>query len=65
MPADTNSNGQISLEEIPLILSLQIAQKEAGYLSPDTLREIAKIFKLSPNKGNEIASFAPCFSRRR
>jgi NADH-quinone oxidoreductase subunit E len=40
-----------------LIPSLQTAQQEAGYLSPDTLLEIAKLFELSPNEVNEVASF--------
>jgi NADH-quinone oxidoreductase subunit E len=40
-----------------LIPSLQLAQGEAGYLSSDTMCEIARIFDLSPNEVNEVASF--------
>jgi NADH-quinone oxidoreductase subunit E len=49
--------GKYPRKRSALIPSLQIAQKEAGYLSPDTLHEIAKIFELSPNEVNEVASF--------
>jgi NADH-quinone oxidoreductase subunit E len=40
-----------------LIPSLLIAQKEAGYLAPDVMLEIAGLFELSPNEVNEVASF--------
>ena len=40
-----------------LIPSLQLAQKEAGYLSNETISEIARIFDLSPNEVYEVASF--------
>jgi NADH-quinone oxidoreductase E subunit len=40
-----------------LIPSMQIAQKEAGYLSPEAVQEIAGIFELSPNEVYEVASF--------
>ncbi len=40
-----------------LIPSLQLAQAEAGYLSPEIIREVAKIFRLSPNEAYEVASF--------
>ena len=49
--------GKYPRKRSALIPSLQIAQKEAGYLSPDILCEIAKIFELSPNEVNEVASF--------
>jgi NADH-quinone oxidoreductase subunit E len=49
--------GKYPQKRSALIPSLQIAQKEAGYLSPEALREIAKIFELSPNEVNEVASF--------
>jgi NADH-quinone oxidoreductase subunit E len=44
-----------------LIPSLQLAQKELGYLSPDTVCEIARIFDLSPNEVNEVVSFYTMF----
>ena len=40
-----------------LIPSLQLAQAEAGYLSHETVREVAKIFRLSANEVYEVASF--------
>ncbi len=40
-----------------LIPSLHLAQEEAGYLSPDVIREVAQIFQLSPNEVYEVASF--------
>jgi NADH-quinone oxidoreductase E subunit len=40
-----------------LIPALQLAQKEAGYLSPETISEIATIFSLTPNEVNEVVSF--------
>jgi len=40
-----------------LIPALQLAQKEAGHLSTETLSEIARIFDLTPNEVNEVASF--------
>jgi NADH-quinone oxidoreductase subunit E len=40
-----------------LIPSLQLAQGEARYLSPDVIREIAGIFELTPNEVFEVASF--------
>jgi len=40
-----------------LIPALQLAQKENGYLSPETLCEIARMFSLAPNEVNEVASF--------
>jgi NADH-quinone oxidoreductase subunit E len=40
-----------------LIPSLQLAQKEAGYLSHETICEIARVFSLSPNEVHEVASF--------
>jgi NADH-quinone oxidoreductase E subunit len=40
-----------------LIPSLQLAQKEAGYLSADTVREIGRIFDLHPNEVYEVAGF--------
>ena len=40
-----------------LIPSLQLAQKEVGYLSNDTICEIARIFDLTPNEVYEVATF--------
>jgi NADH-quinone oxidoreductase E subunit len=46
-----------------LIPALQLAQKEKGYLPPETLCEIARIFSLTPNEVNEVASFYTMFYR--
>ncbi len=40
-----------------LIPSLQLAQAEAGYVSPEVVAELAAIFQLSPNEVYEVASF--------
>jgi len=40
-----------------LIPSLHLAQAEAGCLSPEIVREMAKLFQLSPNEVYEVASF--------
>ncbi len=40
-----------------LIPALRIAQEEAGYLSQEAVREVAGMFKLSPNEVYEVASF--------
>jgi NADH-quinone oxidoreductase E subunit len=40
-----------------LIPSLQLAQKEVGYLSNETICEIARIFELTPNEVYEVATF--------
>ncbi len=40
-----------------LIPSLQLAQEETGYLSPDAMREIGAVFELTPNEVHEVASF--------
>jgi len=40
-----------------LIPALQLAQKEAGYLSQEMICEIAQIFGLTPNEVNEVVSF--------
>jgi len=40
-----------------LIPALQLAQKEAGYLSKEMICEIAEMFSLTPNEVNEVASF--------
>lgn len=40
-----------------LIPSLQLVQDEVGHLSHDVVREVAEIFRLSPNEVYEVASF--------
>ena len=40
-----------------LIPSLQLAQAEVGYLSPEAIADIADIFELTPNEVYEVASF--------
>ncbi|MFH1574689.1 MAG: NADH-quinone oxidoreductase subunit NuoE [Acidobacteriota bacterium] len=40
-----------------LIPSLKLAQAEAGHLTPEVIREIARIFELTPNEVYEVASF--------
>ena len=44
-----------------LIPSLQMAQAEIGYLSPDAVREVSQIFELSPNEVYEVVSFYTMF----
>ncbi len=56
--------GKYPQKRSALIPSLQIAQKEAGYLSSDTLREISAIFELSPSEVNEVASFYTMFYKK-
>ena len=53
---------QILMDKYPrkrsaLIPALQLAQKEAGYLSLEIMLEIAGMFSLTPNEVNEVASF--------
>jgi len=40
-----------------LIPSLQMAQAEAGYLTPEVILEVSEIFGLSPGEVSEVASF--------
>ena len=47
-----------------LIPSLHLAQKELGYISLDTMSEIARIFELSPNEVHEVVSFYTMFHRK-
>jgi NADH-quinone oxidoreductase E subunit len=49
--------GKYPRKRSALIPSLQLAQKEAGYLSSEVIAEIARMFDLSPNEVNEVASF--------
>jgi len=56
--------GKYPRKRSALIPSLQLAQKEAGYLSPGTVVEIARIFDLSPNEVNEVVSFYTMFYKK-
>jgi NADH-quinone oxidoreductase E subunit len=47
-----------------LIPSLHLVQKELGYISRDTMREVAEIFELSPNEVHEVTSFYTMFHRK-
>ena len=47
-----------------LIPSLQLAQREAGYVSYETMCEIAGIFELSPIEIHEVASFYTMLYRK-
>jgi NADH-quinone oxidoreductase subunit E len=49
--------GRYPKKRSALIPSLQLAQKEAGYLSDGIIAEIARMFDLSPSEVNEVASF--------
>jgi len=40
-----------------LIPSLHLAQAEAGYISSEVVRDIARIFELTPNEVYEVVSF--------
>ncbi len=46
-----------------LIPSLHLVQKELGYISQDTMREVAEIFEISPNEVHEVTSFYTMFHR--
>ncbi len=47
-----------------LIPALQIAQKEAGYISRELVCEVAQLFGLAPNEVNEVASFYTMLYKR-
>jgi NADH-quinone oxidoreductase subunit E len=49
--------GRYPQKRSALIPSLQMVQKEIGYISPETVREVAGLFDLSPNEVNEVVSF--------
>jgi len=49
--------GKYPQKRSALIPAMQLAQKEAGHLSTETVCEIARIFDLTPNEVNEVASF--------
>jgi NADH-quinone oxidoreductase E subunit len=56
--------GQYPRKRSALIPSLQLAQKEAGYLSSEIVSEIARLFDLHPNEVNEVVSFYTMFNRK-
>jgi len=47
-----------------LIPSLQLAQRESGYISYETMCEIARIFELTPIEVHEVASFYTMLYRK-
>ncbi|MGC8825969.1 MAG: NADH-quinone oxidoreductase subunit NuoE [Anaerolineae bacterium] len=47
-----------------LLPALEIAQREAGYLSPQVLREVALLMDLPPVEVASVASFYTMFYRR-
>lgn len=47
-----------------LIPSLHLVQKELGYISGDTMADIAQIFELSPNEVHEVTSFYTMFYKK-
>lgn len=49
--------GKYPRQRSALIPALQLAQKEAGYLTAEVVCEIANMFSLTPNEVNEVASF--------
>ena len=46
-----------------LIPSLHLVQKELGYISQDSMREVAEIFDIAPNEVHEVTSFYTMFHR--
>jgi len=56
--------GKYPRKRSALIPALQLAQKEAGYLSPETILEIAGIFDLAPNDVSSVASFYTMLYRK-
>ena len=49
--------GRYPKKRSALIPSLQLAQKETGYLSTEVIAEIARMFDLSPTEVNEVTTF--------
>ncbi len=47
-----------------LIPALQLAQKEAGYLSAEMVSEIAGLFSLTPSEVQEVVSFYTMFYKK-
>lgn len=56
--------GKYPQKRSALIPSLHLAQKELGYLSHDTVCEIAGIFGLFPNEVHEVVSFYTMFHKQ-
>lgn len=56
--------GKYPQKRSALIPSLHLAQKEAGYISQETICEVARIFDLSPSEVNEVVSFYTMFHRK-
>jgi NADH-quinone oxidoreductase subunit E len=56
--------GKYPRKRSALIPSLQLAQKEAGYLSSEMVQEIARLFDLSPNEVHEVVSFYTMFYKK-
>lgn len=56
--------GKYPQKRSALIPSLQLAQKEAGYISADIVGEVADLFNLSPNEVYEVVSFYTMFYRK-
>jgi NADH-quinone oxidoreductase E subunit len=56
--------GKYPQKRSALIPSLQLAQKEAGYISSDIVREVADLFDLTPNEVYEVVSFYTMFYRK-
>jgi NADH-quinone oxidoreductase subunit E len=56
--------GKYPRKRSALIPSLQLAQKEAGYLSSEIVSEIARLFDLHPNEVNEVVSFYTMFYKK-
>ena len=56
--------GQYPKKRSALIPSLHLVQKELGYVSQDAMREIARIFGISPSEVHEVASFYTMFHRK-
>jgi NADH-quinone oxidoreductase E subunit len=47
-----------------LIPSLHLVQRELGHISQDSMREVARIFELSPNEVHEVVSFYTMFYKK-
>jgi NADH-quinone oxidoreductase subunit E len=56
--------GKYPKKRSALIPSLQLVQKEFGYLSHETIGEIARIFDLSPIEVHEVTSFYSMLYRK-
>jgi NADH-quinone oxidoreductase subunit E len=56
--------GKYPRKRSALIPALQLAQKEAGYVSQELMSEIAGLFDLAPNEVNEVVSFYTMFYKK-